>query len=148
MLSPSRHERQDGVDADKTVHAEEDLRITPYEEQRNLRKRELHAEVERALLSSGFSEAAKLRPLFSGEVQEATASGTKIRKNCSRRRRTLVRDVATEVRRSARNVDKTKTARTTGDIDSKRHTRVSERVALTSCLSYACRLIIRHVYEV
>ena len=60
MLSPSRHGRQGGIAAEDTLHEEEDLGITAYEQQRNLRKRELYDEVERALLSSGFLEATKL----------------------------------------------------------------------------------------
>ena len=131
MLSSSRHGCQGGVAVENRNHEEEDLGITPYEQQRNRRKRELHDKVERALLSSGFQEATKLRPLFTGEVRQDTASGKKIGKDCSRCCRTSLRDGATEVHRSVRKVEKTHTTRERGDIQRKSNAQVSEKGTLT-----------------
>jgi hypothetical protein len=109
MHSPSRHGRQGGVVAENTPDGQGSCDITAYEELRNRRKRELHEEVQRALLISGYPEAANLRNLFSGEVRPETPCGTKGAKESSRRRRSNLRDVAGELRRSARNIGKTET---------------------------------------
>ena len=71
MNTASRHSRQGGDAEEGIVQAEE---ITPYEEQRNRKKKALHDEVQRVLVDSGFGEAAQLRPLFSGELADREGS--------------------------------------------------------------------------
>ena len=72
MKSTSRHSSQGRHGEDDDDKLEE---ITPYEEQRNIRRKALHDEVERALLHSGLGDAAKLRPLFIGELAEKEGIG-------------------------------------------------------------------------
>ena len=104
MNAASRHSRQGGNAEEGIVQAKE---ITPYEEQRNRRKKALHDEVQRALVDSGFGEAAQLRPLFSGELAatEGSAGGTN-RKQARAHRDNLPRQENFQLRRSARTVAK------------------------------------------
>ena len=81
--------------------------ITPYEVLRNRRSKALHDEVQRALVDSGFGEAAELRPLFSGELAEREGSGGATKCKETRARRDIPpRQEDLQVRRSARNVAK------------------------------------------
>ena len=135
MPSLSRHGRQGGVVVEDTVDDEDNCDITVYEEQRNWRKRELHDEVQHALLSSGYLEATKLWPIFNGQVCHKTACGTKSGKESNQRQRTSLRDGATELHKSARNVGKTETTRKTTLVHCTSKPRISEDVTLTfSCV--------------
>ena len=116
MSSPSRHGHQGGYVAEDTLDVQEGCGLSAYEKLRNRRKKELHDEVQRALIVSGYHEAAELCNIFSGEVRLETPCGTKSAKESSRRQRSNQRDVAGELRRSARNLGKMeKTNRTTVD---------------------------------
>ena len=126
MPPPSRHGRQGGVVAENTVDKQGSCVITAYEELRNRRKREIHDEVQRALLISGYPEASKLRNLFSGEVEVETPCGSKSAKESSRRRRSNLRDVAGELRRSACNIGKTETTNRKTPAHRTRKTKVIE----------------------
>lgn len=141
MLSPSRHGRQGGVDAEDKVQDGENCGIMPYEQERNRRKRQLHDEVQYALLSSGFAEAAELRSIFSGEVRKEREGDTKIGKESCRRHRNSLGDGATEVCRSTRNVDNTKMTSKTIAVQRTRKPYVSEYVGLTtSSVCMQCEL--------
>ena len=106
MPSPSRHGRQGGVFAEDALEDEDNCGITAYKKDRNQRKKQLHEEVQRALLSSGYPEVAKLRPLFNGELRVDRACAPKSGKECSRHQRTSWREGTLELRRRARNVGK------------------------------------------
>ena len=151
MLSPSRHGRQGGVDTDDRLQEGENLGITPYEQERNWRKKQLHDKVQRALRSSGFAKAAELRPLFSGEVQKERDGDTKIVKESRKRHRNSLGDGGKEVRRSACNIDNTKKTSETIAVQWPRKPKVSENVGLCNMLClYAVRTSYfnLHVWEV
>ena len=94
-------------------HCEEDddklKEITPYEEQRNIRRKALHDKVERALVNSGFGDAAKLRPLFTGELAGDEGIGDTKRKVTSAHWSSISQQGDVKLRRSARNVGKMST---------------------------------------
>ena len=152
MFSQSRHGRQGGVDAEDTLQEGENLGITPYEQERNRRKKQLHDEVKRALRSSGFAEAAELRSLFSGDVRKERDGDTRIVKESRQRHRNSLRDGGKEVRRSARNIDNTKKTTTTIAVQRPNKPKVSGNVGLR--MNMLCLHALRtsysslHVWEV
>ena len=101
-----RHSRQGGDGVEETAQPEP---LTPYEEVRNIRRKALHDEVERALIDSGFGDAAKLRPLFTRKFAEKEGIGETSRKLSRTHRRILSRQGEVHLRRSARNVGKVNT---------------------------------------
>jgi hypothetical protein len=104
MLSPSRHSGQGGIGVGGSEEIEAESNITAYEKQRNRRKRELHDEVERALLASGFAEVAKLRSLFTGEVGVEGGGGESRRRTKEPRKRSPRARENVDLRRSSWNV--------------------------------------------
>ena len=100
MVLPSRHGAQGGMVSNDI---EEAPSITPYEEHHNWRKKELHDEVQRPLLKSGFTKAVHLCEIFIEEVNgEASASSS----HCRRSRKWIWRHgkvEATELHGSACN---------------------------------------------
>jgi hypothetical protein len=106
MISPSRHGGQGGIHLQDPPQLDDASAITPYEEEHNRRKRALYDEVQKALLKSGFLEAAQLRSLFIGEVCDQEGSVGKrrdlLRAHCKRH----LPEEDRELRRSARNVGK------------------------------------------
>jgi hypothetical protein len=74
MILPSRHGGQGGIHLQDPPQPDGTSAITPYEEERNRRKRALYDEVQRALLKSGFPKAAQLRSLFTSEVRDQEGS--------------------------------------------------------------------------
>jgi hypothetical protein len=126
MGSPSRHACQGGAQLVNPVEPEEASSINPYEELRNRRKKELHDEVERALLESGFTEAARLRLLFSGEVREEEGSAEKTLPQSRQRRRSPWGGLAGELRRSSRLVVMRKTTTETPEVHYRNKTKVRQ----------------------
>ena len=134
MFSPSRHARQGGVDAEDKLQEGENLGITPYEQERNRRKKQLHDEVQRALRSSGFAQAAELRSLFSGDVRKERNGDRRIDRESRQQHRNCLEDEGKEVRRSARNVDNTKKETKTVAVQHPNKPRVSENVGFCNML--------------
>ena len=151
MFSPSRHRCQGGIDAGDTLEEGENLGITPYEQERNRRKKQLHDQVQRALRSSGFAEAAELQSCFSGDVRKEKHGDTLITKESRQRHRNSLGDGGKEVRRSARNVENTKKTTTTVDVQRPIKPKVSEKFCLKNMLClHALRTSYTnfHVWEV
>lgn len=103
MKCVSRHSRP-GRDVEEDDEHPQD--ITAYEEQRNIRRKALHDEVERALVDSSFGEVAKLRPLFPGELAKTERIGGTKRKVTRAHRSSVSRQGEVQWRRSAHNVQK------------------------------------------
>ena len=101
MNSVLRHGRQGGTAEEETRHLEE-----AYEVQRNRRKKLLHDEVQKALIDSGFGEAAELRPLFTERLTAKEGVEDRTRNVKTANRKSLTREEDVQLRRSARNFTK------------------------------------------
>lgn len=101
MKCASRHTRRgaDGEEDDKKP-----AEITAYEVACNIRRKALHDEVQKALVDSGFGEAAKVRALFPGVSTATEVIGVTNHKATTARRRSITGERDVQVRRSARNV--------------------------------------------
>jgi hypothetical protein len=128
MLSPSRHGGRGGVAGEEGVKPEKPSEITPYEVERNRRKKVLHDEVQRALKDSRFNDAAQLRSLFTREETEKEAGAEK-RCNVSRvEGRPIPGDSVVKLRRSARTVRKVNTSKVSSPVCCTKSTRVREHI--------------------
>ena len=125
MTCVSRHDVQGGEVEQEDEHPQE---ITAYEHQRNIRRKALHDEVERALVDSGFGEAAKLRALFPGESAEKEGVGGTKRKVTPAHRSCLSRQGDVQLRRSTRNVRKEDANKKTSPISRHRKKQVRDTV--------------------
>ena len=81
-----RHSCQGGDGVEESAQPKP---ITLYEEECNIRRKALYDEVERALIDSRFGDAAKLRPLFTGQFAEKEGIGETSRKLSRAHRSTL-----------------------------------------------------------
>ena len=127
MKCVSRHSRPGGDVEEDDEHLQD---ITAYEEQRNLRRKALHDEVERALVDSGFGEAAQLRPLFPGELAKKERIGGTKRKVNLVHRSSVSRQREVQLRRSVRNVQKEDANKETSPISRPHKKRVHDTMKL------------------
>ena len=101
MKFASKHSRQGARCEDDDDIPQE---ITPYEAQRNIRRKALQDEVEKALVDSGFGDVAKLRPLFTAQLAGGEGIG-KTKRNVTGANRSIISEEGDgKLRRSARNV--------------------------------------------
>ena len=103
MKFPSRHSRRGAQCEEDNDKLEE---ITPYEAQRNIRRKALHDEVERALVDSGFGDAAKICPLFTRQLARGEGIGETKWKVTGAHWSRISQEGDVKLRRSARNIGK------------------------------------------
>ena len=131
MKFASRHSRQGAQCEDDDDIPEE---ITPYKAQCNIRRKALHDKVEKALVDSGFADAAKLRLLFTGQLAGGEGIGKTKRKVTGANRSIISEEGDGKLRRSTRNVVKLNGTTELPSISSQS----TKRVCNTTCCWLSC----------